>query len=132
MDLINNEDKYNTVLEGIHGIKDSEGYGEDNSLCPICFDQKRNILCLPCKHLFCINCLKKIANKRKCPICRGSIIITCSTQFKKSEESQEKKEKTNVEDKIEKNGNIEEKKEKTESEDEKKDKNEKVEKKGKE
>ena len=93
VDLINNEDKYNTVLEGIHGIKDSEGYGEDNSLCPICFDQKRNILCLPCKHLFCIYCLKKIANKRKCPICRGSIIITCNTQFKKAEEPQEKDKK---------------------------------------
>ena len=127
MDLINNEDKYNTVLEGIHGIKDSEGYGEDNSLCPICFDQKRNILCLPCKHLFCINCLKKIANKRKCPICRGSIIITCNTQFKKTEEPQEKKEKTNVEDKNEKNENAEEKKEKTENIEEKKENAESVE-----
>ena len=73
--LLNNE-KYNKALEGVVGIKDSEGYGEDNSLCPICFDQKRNILCLPCKHLFCKNCIIKIMNKRKCPICRGSIIIT--------------------------------------------------------
>jgi len=68
---------------------------------------------LPCKHLFCINCLKKIANKRKCPICRGSIIITCNTQFKKAEEPQEKDKKTeNVEDKKEKDENIEDKKEK--------------------
>ena len=113
-------------MEGIHGIKDSEGYGEDNSLCPICFDQKRNILCLPCKHLFCINCLKKIANKRKCPICRGSIIITCNTQFKKAEESQEKKEKTDVEDKKEKT-DVEDKKEKTDNIEEKKENSENVE-----
>ena len=81
--LNNNADKYNQVLQGIVGIKDSEGYGEDNSLCPICFVQKRNVVCLPCKHLFCDICIEKIMNKRKCPICRGAIIIAANTQIDK-------------------------------------------------
>jgi hypothetical protein len=87
INLLNNE-KYDKIMEGICGIKDSEGYGDDNSLCPICFDQKRNILCLPCKHLFCNNCMEKILSKRKCPICRGSIIFTYNT--KKENKKEEK------------------------------------------
>ena len=81
--LLNDNDKYDKVLDGVVGIKDSEGYGEDNSLCPICFVQKRNVLCLPCKHLFCNNCIDKIMVKKKCPICRGAIIIVCNIQIEK-------------------------------------------------
>ena len=75
IDLLNNSDRYNQILQGIMKIRDSEGYGEDNSFCPICYVQKRNIVCLPCKHLFCKNCIDKIMAKGKCPICRGAIII---------------------------------------------------------
>ena len=88
-DLLKNE-KYNQIMKGIVGIKDSEGYGEDNSFCPICFDQKRNILCLPCKHLFCNNCITKIMSKRKCPICRGTIIIVCDTQMVENKNEEKK------------------------------------------
>ena len=81
--LDENKDNFIKLLKGIVAIKDSEGYGEDNSLCPICFVQKRNVICLPCKHLFCNNCIEKIMAKRKCPICRGAIIIACNTQMEK-------------------------------------------------
>ena len=81
--LDKNKDNFIKLLKGIVAIKDSEGYGEDNSLCPICFVQKRNVICLPCKHLFCNNCIEKIMSKRKCPICRGAIIIACNTQMEK-------------------------------------------------
>ena len=81
--LDKNKDNFIKLLKGIVAIKDSEGYGEDNSLCPICFVQKRNVICLPCKHLFCNNCIEKIMAKRKCPICRGAIIIACNTQMEK-------------------------------------------------
>ena len=105
--LLENDKKYESVLKGIKGIKDSEGYGEDNSLCPICFDKKRNILCLPCKHLFCENCIKQIMSKRKCPICRGGIIMIYHVQFidKKEGNDKDKKEENNkIEDnKINKN-----------------------------
>ena len=52
--------------------KDSEGYGENGDICPICFDKKRNVMSLPCKHLFCDDCIKKM---EKCPICRSSILV---------------------------------------------------------
>ena len=90
MKLLKNE-KYNKIMKGIVGIKDSEGYGEDNSLCPVCFVQKRNVLCLPCKHLYCITCIEKIMAKRKCPICRGAIIIAYNTQLIEDKLEEKKK-----------------------------------------
>ena len=115
IDLLNG-DKYNKIMEGIQGIKDSEGYGDDSSLCPICFDQKRNILCLPCKHLFCNNCIEKIMTKRKCPICRGSIIITYKTQIIKKEEEKKGEKNKDEEKKDEKNKDEEKKDEKNKDE----------------
>ena len=88
-DLFKNE-KYSQIMKGIVGIKDSEGYGDDNSFCPICFDRKRDILCLPCKHLFCNICIDKIMSKRKCPICRGTIIIVCDTEIIESKNEEKK------------------------------------------
>ena len=40
--FLESDKKVKQVLHGIKTIKDSEGYGEDNSLCPICFEKKRN------------------------------------------------------------------------------------------
>ena len=91
--LLNKDKKYDQVLKGIKNIKDSEGYGEDNSLCPICFERKRNILCLPCKHLYCDKCISQIMDKRKCPICRGGIIMVYHVQFVEKKEKDEKEKK---------------------------------------
>ena len=55
--------------------KDSEGYGEDGTICPICFEYKRNKIALPCKHLFCEFCIEKLD---KCPLCRKAIIMKYS------------------------------------------------------
>ena len=88
--------EYENVFKGIQNIKDSEGYGEDNSLCPICFEKKRNILCLPCKHLFCDNCMNQIMDKRKCPICRGGIIMIYQVQFVDKNIKEENKDKNNI------------------------------------
>ena len=54
---------------------DHEGYGEDGSICPICFINQRNVLFYPCKHRFCDFCANKIMENCKCPICRGLILI---------------------------------------------------------
>ena len=59
--------------------KDSEGYGENGDICPICFDKKRDNISLPCKHLFCEDCINKM---EKCPICRCSIIIRYKLDIK--------------------------------------------------
>ena len=63
---------------------DSEGYGDDNSICPICMENKRIIMLLPCKHLFCNNCTERI-EKGNCPICRGLILFNIDFEKIKNE-----------------------------------------------
>ena len=72
--MVKNEE-FKSLIKNIKGYEESEGYGEDGSICPICFEKKMNVICLPCKHLFCEVCMEPILNQRKCPICR-SVIIT--------------------------------------------------------
>ena len=69
--LKKNEKEFKEELDNLI-INDSEGYGDDGSICPICFENKRNKVALPCKHLFCDFCLSKLD---KCPICRSNILI---------------------------------------------------------
>ena len=70
--LEKNKDDYSQILNNIVINRDSEGYGEDGDLCPICFEIKRNEVALPCRHLFCEFCINKLT---KCPICRRPIIM---------------------------------------------------------
>ena len=35
------------------GAINVEGYGEDGSICPVCFTNKKSVICLPCMHFFC-------------------------------------------------------------------------------
>ena len=68
------EKYYHSILDSI-SANDSEGYGDDNSICPICMENKRKIIILPCKHLFCNNCTQLIMKEKEiCPICRGLIL----------------------------------------------------------
>ena len=66
------KDDYNKEFNDMKIGQDSEGYGDDGSICPICFEFKRNEIALPCRHLFCELCLKKL---NKCPICRRNILM---------------------------------------------------------
>ena len=89
--LVNLEKKgklYILQFKEIMQKKDSEGYGEDNSICPICIENKRNIMALPCKHLFCSVCINKIIESAKCPICRKLILY--NFDFDKIEQESEK------------------------------------------
>ena len=70
--LEKNKEECNYIFKHSLDKKDSEGYGENGEFCPICFDQKRNTMSLPCKHLFCEDCLNKM---EKCPLCRKNIMI---------------------------------------------------------
>lgn len=70
------KEKYkDEITEEFNKIKaiDAEGYGDDGTICPICYEKNRNTISLPCKHLFCDFCLSKVD---KCPICRRSILMT--------------------------------------------------------
>ena len=73
--MIHEKKNLGNYLNQINNIKDSEGYGDDNSICPICYENKRNTIVLPCRHLFCDSCTKKIMEKSECPICRGIILV---------------------------------------------------------
>lgn len=41
--------------------------------CCICFEEKEEFIKLTCKHLFCVKCIKLIANDKSitCPLCRN-------------------------------------------------------------
>ena len=67
-----NKDDYENEFKNIQFQKDSEGYGIDGNICGICYENKRDILSLPCKHLFCSFCINKL---EKCPICREYILM---------------------------------------------------------
>ena len=71
------EQNKNEYKEAIQKIEkgDSEGYGDNGNLCPICYTNERNHICLPCKHLFCEGCLDNL-DEHKCPICRNNILTT--------------------------------------------------------
>ena len=81
--IINLEKKreiYKLNINKIRPKNDSEGYGDDNSICPICMENKRKIFLYPCKHLFCDFCTKKIVEKSICPICREVILFTFNSE----------------------------------------------------
>ena len=80
-----NEDKFNEKLKNIGNSNDLEGYGKDNSICPICFENKRIIMYLPCHHLFCKVCNKKIIIENNCPICRSQILFSLNIVTKDEE-----------------------------------------------
>ena len=73
--IIKNEDKLIEKIKEIIKNKDNEGYGEDGSICPICFMNKRDNIFYPCKHRFCKICADKVMEESKCPICRGVVLI---------------------------------------------------------
>ena len=78
-----NKEEYYKKLKESKGIINVEGYGEDGTICPICFTNKKSVICLPCKHFFCKPCLDKLIGKSDCPICRTQIKIIFDFESKK-------------------------------------------------
>jgi hypothetical protein len=69
--------QFKMIIDDLNNIKisdDNEGYG-DGSICPICYDKKRTCVIIPCKHKFCDNCMEILKENKKCPLCRGKIIL---------------------------------------------------------
>ncbi len=67
---------FENIMNSLNKLKitDDEGYGEDNSLCCVCFVEKRDKVLIPCRHSFCSKCIEYIQKEKlKCPICRGKI-----------------------------------------------------------
>ena len=82
VELKNLEENFNKI-KFAKGIINIAGAGENGTDCPIYFDNKKSIICLPCKHFFCKYCLDKIIEKEICPICRTKIKITFDFDLKK-------------------------------------------------
>ena len=43
-------------------------------ICCICYDHNTDTMLFPCKHYFCGECVKKLEENGKCPVCRGEIL----------------------------------------------------------
>ena len=71
----NKSEKFKKLFD-TKGVINIEGYGEDGTICPICLDKKKTVICLPCRHSFCLPCINKLIEKASCPICRAQIRIT--------------------------------------------------------
>ena len=70
-----NKINFYAKIKEIKSKGDSEGYGDDNSICPICMENKRSIMFVPCKHQFCKVCTEILKKNSECPICRGLILF---------------------------------------------------------
>lgn len=46
--------------------------------CPVCLDNKNNLIKLKCSHIFCEDCVSKIAHDGfiRCPLCRKEQLMT--------------------------------------------------------
>ena len=55
----NKEENFKKIKEA-KGAINVEGYGEDGMICPICLENKKSIIALPCKHFFCGTCMKRL------------------------------------------------------------------------
>ena len=76
------EENFKKIREG-KGAISVEGYGEDGMTCPICLENKKSIIALPCKHFFCNYCMTRLLDAGNCPICRTEIKITFDIDSKK-------------------------------------------------
>eukprot|EP00434_Breviolum_minutum_P032758 symbB.v1.2.028969.t3/scaffold3123.1/size63075/7 len=55
---------------GIFGTEESEE--EAGNECMVCFDRRRNVIVLPCRHCsVCLSCLRSMRDER-CPLCRST------------------------------------------------------------
>ena len=78
----NKEENFKKIREG-KGAINVEGYEEDGIICPICLENKKSIIALPCKHFFCSACMNRLLDDGSCPICRTEIKITFDINAKK-------------------------------------------------
>ena len=69
--------------------------------CIICFEPLNNIVVTPCRHIFCLDCTKRMSNDLKanftCPECRTPIVCNTLSITNVENINSEKKEKDNVE-----------------------------------
>jgi len=61
---------------------------DDENICPTCLDEPQYPCKLPCKHIFCYMCIKRVAETNKpCPKCQAIIPGFILEKYKTSEKS---------------------------------------------
>ena len=66
-----------TSLLGNRNLAELHGKEEETEVeglkCVVCLDMKKNIAFIPCGHICCINCVRKMSSSPICPLCRQRI-----------------------------------------------------------
>jgi TPR repeat protein len=73
------QEKYRLIAESIEKMNPKEistDITDDDNLCCICYENLKDIIFYPCKHLMCIRCYEILKQNQRCPICRTKIILT--------------------------------------------------------
>jgi TPR repeat protein len=72
------ENRYKELENELMSYKEKELSNtlDDYSLCCICYENNKDVIMYPCKHMLCNRCYEIIKRNEKCPICRSKIIIT--------------------------------------------------------
>ena len=78
----NKEENFKKIKEA-KGAINVEGYGDEGIICPICMENRKSVIALPCKHFFCGTCMTKLIKDGTCPVCRVQIRITFDINLKK-------------------------------------------------
>ena len=78
----NKEENFKKIKEA-KGAINAEGYGEEGNICPICMENTKSVIALPCKHFFCGTCMTRLIRGGTCAVCRTQIKITFDINLKK-------------------------------------------------
>jgi TPR repeat protein len=71
------QDMFKKIAEEMEEYKvKSISSDPDDQLCFICYENLKDVMYYPCKHMSCEKCFEKLKQSKKCPHCRGKIIMT--------------------------------------------------------
>jgi len=67
--------RYTKVLGNLGTVKEEIFTQNDEKECFICYENQKDVIFFPCKHMMCNFCFNKIKNDKRCPTCRAKIIM---------------------------------------------------------
>ena len=69
------QNKYLELLNSLNDLKKKISLEQDEKVCYICYENEKNIMLLPCKHMICDRCYHFLKETSKCPSCRTKILM---------------------------------------------------------
>lgn len=67
--------RYCNIINTLGTIKDEVFSHNDEKECFICYENTKDVIFFPCKHMICNFCFDKIKEDKKCPTCRTKILM---------------------------------------------------------